>query len=129
MLNLFEQQKQRSVGTSLQSDHRLYCSLLKKYNVYPSKNDKNALLNKKSILAGFSSCVTCVGFWLQNSEDRFSHVKAYRKVPKWSDSDLLYSKHSKIQTKRFYLGVILLNDANGIANSGDPDQTAPLGAV
>ena len=29
----------------------------------------------------------------------------------------------------FYLGVILSNDANGRANSEDPDQTAPLGAV
>ena len=87
LFNLCEQQKQISVETSLQSDHRLYCSLSKKYNVYPSKNYKNALLNKKSILAGFSSCVTCVGFWLQNSEDMFSHGKAYRKVPKFSDSD------------------------------------------
>ena len=42
---------------------------------------------------------------------------------------LPYCKHSKIQTKRFYHGVIPLNDANGIANSADPDQTAPLGAV
>ena len=29
----------------------------------------------------------------------------------------------------FYHGVIPLNDAKGIANSEDPDQTAPLGAV
>ena len=38
-------------------------------------------------------------------------------------------KHSKIQTKRFYHGVIQLNDAKEIANSEDPNQTAPLGAV
>ena len=53
----------------------------------------------------------------------------YRKVPKFSDTNKHYCKHSKIQSKRFYHGVIPLNDANGIANSEDPDQTAPLGAV
>ena len=52
-----------------------------------------------------------------------------RKVPKFSDTYKHYCKHTKIQTKRFYLGVLPLNDANGIANSEDPDQTAPLGAV
>ena len=31
--------------------------------------------------------------------------------------------------KDFCHGVIPVNDANGIANSEDPDQTAPLGAV
>ena len=35
----------------------------------------------------------------------------------------------KFNLKRFYHCVIPLNDANGIANSLDPDQTAPLGAV
>ena len=34
-----------------------------------------------------------------------------------------------IQTKSLNLLVFCQNDANGIANSGDPDQTAPLGAV
>ena len=35
----------------------------------------------------------------------------------------------KIQTKRQNLLIFRLKDANGIANSEDPDQTAPLGAV
>ena len=35
----------------------------------------------------------------------------------------------KIQTKRLNLRVFCQKDANGIANSEDPDQTAPLGAV
>ena len=36
----------------------------------------------------------------------------------------------KIQTKRPNLkGLFCQNGANGIANSEDPDQTAPLGAV
>ena len=38
----------------------------------------------------------------------------------------LFCNHCKI--RRFYHGVIPQNDANGIANNGDPDQTAPLGA-
>ena len=60
----------------------------------------------------------------------FGYVNlAYRKIHKFSDIYLLYCKHSSIPTKRFYHGVIPLNDANGIANSEDPDQTAPLGAV
>ena len=35
----------------------------------------------------------------------------------------------KIQTKRPNLRVFCQNDSNGIANSEDPDQPAPLGAV
>ena len=37
--------------------------------------------------------------------------------------------HSKIWTMWLYHGVISPNDADGMANSVDPDQTAPLGAV
>ena len=29
----------------------------------------------------------------------------------------------------FYHGAIPLNDANGVENSEDPDQTAPVGAI
>ena len=35
----------------------------------------------------------------------------------------------KIQTKRFYHRVMHPKDADSIANSEDPDQTAPQGAV
>ena len=37
--------------------------------------------------------------------------------------------YQKIQTKRQNLLIFQLKGANGIANSEDPDQTAPLGAV
>ena len=37
--------------------------------------------------------------------------------------------YPKIQTKRLNLRVFHQKDVNGIANSADPDQTAPLGAV
>ena len=54
---------------------------------------------------------------------------AIHKVLKVSETHLVYCKHTKIQTKGFYHCVMSPNDANGIANSEYPDQTASLGAV
>ena len=59
----------------------------------------------------------------------FEPCLAYRKVPKFSDARKLRCNLPKIQTKRPNLRVFCQNDANGIANSEDPDQTAPRGAV
>ena len=53
----------------------------------------------------------------------------YRKVPKFSDARELCCNLPKIQIKRPNLRVFCQKDATGIANSEDPDQTAPLGAV
>ena len=53
----------------------------------------------------------------------------YRKVPKFSDARELGCNQPKIPTKRPNLRVFHQKDVNGIANSGDPNQTAPLGAV
>ena len=53
----------------------------------------------------------------------------YRKVPKFSDARKLRCNLLRIQTKGLNLRVFHQKDANGIANSEDPDQTAPLGAV
>ena len=53
----------------------------------------------------------------------------YRKVPKFSDARKLCCNLPKIQENRPNLWVLLQKDANGIANSEDSDQTAPLGAV
>ena len=84
-----------------------------------------------------------------NPEYRFSHNEAhiisdlwcvcacaahmasteYRKVPKFSDTRKLCCNLSKTQTKRPNLKVFCQKHANGIANSEDPDQTAPLAAV
>ena len=52
-----------------------------------------------------------------------------RKVPKFWDTRNLCCNLPKIQTKRPNLRVFYQKDANGKANSVDPDQTAPLGAV
>ena len=53
----------------------------------------------------------------------------YPKVPKFSDARKLFCNLHIIQTKKAKLRVFYQNDANGIANSEDRDQTAPLGAV
>ena len=53
----------------------------------------------------------------------------YRTVPKFSDTKNFCCKLPKIQTKRLNLRLFCQNGAKGIANSEDPDQTAPLGAV
>ena len=50
---------------------------------------------------------------------------AYRKAPKFSDTKFFFYNLSKIQIKRPFCQ----KDANGIANSEDPDQTAALEAV
>ena len=55
--------------------------------------------------------------------------KSYRKVPKFLDTRKLCCSLPKIQEKRLNLWVFCQKDANGIADSGDSDQTAPLGAV
>ena len=57
------------------------------------------------------------------------HEGSYRKVPKFSDPRKLCCNLPKIQTKSPNLRLFSQEDANGIANSEDPDQTAPLGAV
>ena len=59
----------------------------------------------------------------------FMNQDRYRKVPKFSDTRKLWSDLPKIQTKRPNLRFFCQKDANLIANSEDPDQTAPLGAV
>ena len=53
----------------------------------------------------------------------------YHQVPKFSDTKNFCCKLPKIQTKRQNLRLFCQNGAKGIANSEDPDQTAPLGAV
>ena len=56
-------------------------------------------------------------------------MSKYCKVPKFSDTRKLCCNIPKIQTQRRNLRVFCQKDTNVIANSEDPDQTAPLGAV
>ena len=62
---------------------------------------------------------------LNAASDQFALLDS-RKVPKFSDTRKLCCNLPKIQTKRQNLLIFRLKDANEIANSEDPDQTAPL---
>ena len=53
----------------------------------------------------------------------------YRKVLKYSDTQQICRNHSKIWTKWLYHRVMSPNDADGMANSADPDQTAPRSSL
>ena len=53
----------------------------------------------------------------------------YRKNPKISDTLQICCNHPKIWTRWLYYRVMYPKDPDGMANSVDPDQTAPLGAV
>ena len=65
---------------------------------------------------------TAKNCWICTSDRGDNSI--YRNVPKFSDARKLCCNLPKIQTKKPNL-----KDANGIANSEDPDQTAPQGAV
>ena len=48
----------------------------------------------------------------------------YHKCPKYSGTQTICCNHSKIWTMWLYLRVMSPNDADGMANSVDPDQTS-----
>ena len=56
----------------------------------------------------------------------FAHSKKYRKNPKISDIQKIFCNHPKSWTRWLFLRVMHPKDAAEIANSVDPDQTAPL---
>ena len=72
-------------------------------------------------------------FFLSNFQNigctLYSRLVAYRNDPKFSDTQNICCNHSKVWTMWLYHRVMSPNDADGMANSVDPDQTAPLGAV
>ena len=59
----------------------------------------------------------------------YRNIHSYRKFPKYSDTQKICCNHSKIWTMWLYHRVMSPNNADRMANSVDPDQTAPLGAV
>ena len=50
----------------------------------------------------------------------------YHKFPKYSDTQKFCCNHSKIWTRWLYHRVMSPNNADRMANSVDPDQTAPV---
>ena len=53
----------------------------------------------------------------------------YRNDPKFSDTQNICCNYYKVWTMWLYHRLMSPNDADWMANSVDPDQTAPLGAV
>ena len=65
-----------------------------------------------------------------SKENRNLYLKSLNhKIPKFSDARKHCCNLPKIQTKMPYLREFHQKGANRIANSEDPDQTAPRGAV
>ena len=88
------------------------------FEVYP--------LSQKKIKLYISCCKGCVKRNLiVNTRRRLDTVKN----KKIGTPKKVCCNHPKIWTMRLYHTVMLLKDTDGIANSVDPDQTAPLGAV
>ena len=86
-------------------------------------NGGSNCLSSWSLLTFYFSAQSC------HFHNNKNHNTVYRKVSKFSDARKLCRNLPKIETKRSNLRVFCIKDANGIAESGDPDQTAPLGAV
>ena len=78
-----------------------------------------------SLPAGFDS-------WhrLNSNNEIFFYLNHwYRKFPKYSDTQNICCNHSKIWTMWLYHRVMSPKDADGMANSVDPDQTAPRSSL
>ena len=61
----------------------------------------------------------CIRYWKKSS----------RKFPNYSDTQKICCNHSKIWTMWLYYRVMSPNDADGMANSVDPDQSAPRSSL
>ena len=61
--------------------------------------------------------------------NRLTIVQDYRKTPKNLNTRKNCCNCPKIETMSFYYRVIGPEDEDGMANTVDPDQTAPLGAT
>ena len=92
--------------------------------------------SKKSSSADPIARITCTvgGKWrnnvkLLNVRMPEKLLQYYRNDPKFSDTQNICCNHSKVWTMWLYHRLMSPNDADGMANSVDPDQTAPLGAV
>ena len=72
---------------------------------------------------------TAAKIWVVLSCYCFLWIFRYRKFPKYSDTQNICCNHSKIWTMWLFYRVMSPNDTDRMANSVDPDQTAPLGAV
>ena len=82
----------------------------------------------------FAVCPNFLTSLAQNELNRVevlqNRKKAYRKILKiWTSEKIPVLNYPKIGTVSFCYTVLGPKDADGMANSVDPDQTAPEGAV
>ena len=86
-----------------------------------------------SYFSSANKCLLKVAQFAAQLERYERAVEIYEEVstvsPKFSDTRKLCYNLPEIQDKKQNLWAFHQKDANGIANSEDPDQTAPLGAV
>ena len=106
-------------------------------------NYKMTLLRQKKKLVVFTVILPTVNFqhknlrWWSIMRAKTSirvvwveiNIPTYRNDPKFSDTQNICCNHSKVWTMWHYHRLMSPNDADGMANSVDPDQTFPLGAV
>ena len=102
----------------------LYVFLIVPSNLVPISGYR--MYNFQTGVVHFSS--SCQ-FYVENFCLKNHLLFTYRKVPKFLDTRKLCDYYPKTGKKRFYHRLMHPKDADGIANSEDPDQTAPLGAV
>ena len=96
------------------------------------KNEKKktvleSISNLLEFLIAVKACLLSLCVYLQTALTQ--PAVAYHKVRKFWDTRKLCCNVPKIITKGRDLRVFRQKDANGIANSADPDQPAPNGAV
>ena len=70
-------------------------------------------------------CSPRVKFDKHDTDGSEPHLPVYHKVPKFSDARKLCCNLPKIQTNKQNLSIFRQKYTGGIANSEDPDQTAP----
>ena len=113
-------------------ENKAIYSTISKKAIFRSISGSFNICNTETVDVEFNKSVTWTNQWhwylLENNINNI-HFFRYCKNPKISDTWGSSCNHPKILTKCLYNGVMHPKDADGIANSVDPDQTAPLGAV
>ena len=97
------------------------------FMLYVSNKDADQPVHPHSLISAF--VVRCLDSILSILLNPKFQDSSYRNDPKFSDTQNICCNHSKVWTMWLYHRVMSPNDADGMANSVDPDQTAPLGAV
>ena len=123
---LCTQRRRRSAWASAQSDQSSLGALLvsKDPNILQADSEDWLDWAMPRLIWVFAGCtghfVVFCTLWLKWNTVNFLNIRTPKKI---------CCKHSKIWTTWLYHRVMSPNDSDGMANSVDPDQTAPRGAV